>query len=197
MQQGGLFSAFANKIPTLTTSRLTLRALQVRDSADMYEYASCEDVTEYLTWEPHTDYAATVQYLAQVMYAYKKGSFYDWAVILKDKNKMIGTCGFTKFDYERQCGEIGYVINPAYWGMGIAPEAVSAVIQFAFEKLMLNEVEARYIAENGRSRHVMEKCGMTFRGIGSEPEIIRGKPRYIGVCSRINDNNEKKSLRSE
>ena len=40
--------------------------------------------------------------------------------------KMIGTCGFTKITVEYNSAEIGYVLNPSYWGYGIAPEAVTA-----------------------------------------------------------------------
>ena len=73
---------------------------------------------------------------------------------------MIGTCGFTKFDYSNNAAEIGYVLNSDYWGKGYCSEAVSKIIEFGFESLKLHRIEARYMKENIRSRNVMEKCGM-------------------------------------
>ncbi|MDY2609497.1 MAG: hypothetical protein SOV91_04525, partial [Eubacteriales bacterium] len=88
MQQGGLFSAFANKIPTLTTSRLTLRALQVRDSADMYEYASLDTVTKYLLCESHRSEKQTLQYLEYLQKLYSSGKLYDWEIEFNVCDKM-------------------------------------------------------------------------------------------------------------
>ena len=46
---------------------------------------------------------------------------------------MIGTCGFTRIDEENRIVEIGYVLNPSYWGNGYATEAVNIVLDFAFK----------------------------------------------------------------
>jgi len=91
--------------------------------------------------------------------------------------------GFTRIDTEHRWGEIGYVLNPAYWGYGFAPEAVRKVLEFGFEKLGLNRIEARYLTENERSLRVMLKCGMTFEGVKRELMYVRGSYRDIGSCS--------------
>jgi ribosomal-protein-alanine N-acetyltransferase len=55
--------------------------------------------------------------------------------------------------------EIGYVLSKDYWGMGLMPEAVSAVIKFCFDKLNLNALTVGHFVENMQSRRVIEKCG--------------------------------------
>lgn len=171
------------KIPTLETSRLIMRRLRVSDYLDMYEYSHLESVTEYLLWYPHKDEDYTYRYLEHVQSEYRSGDFYDWAVIYKDNDKMIGTCGFTSFDMPNNTAEIGYVINPEYWGLGIAPEAVTAVLEYGFVNLKLHRIEARYIIGNGRSRRVMEKCGMTFEGINRAAVFNKNEYKDIGVCA--------------
>ena len=104
--------------PVLFTERLMLRKMERFDSEDMFEYASLPETTEYLLWSPHPDLNYTRKYLAFIGGQYKNCQFYDWAVCLRDGGKMIGTCGFTKLDAKNMCGEIGYVINPAYRGKG-------------------------------------------------------------------------------
>jgi ribosomal-protein-alanine N-acetyltransferase len=107
--------------------------------------------------------------------------------VLDSEDKMIGTCGFTRFDYNNNSGEIGYVINPAYRGRGIADEAVRAVMQFGFETLRLNRIEAKFIEGNSASMRVMEKTGMTFEGYHRSSMYIKGDYRTIGVCAILRD----------
>ena len=157
--------------------------MERRDSRDMFEYASDPAVTKYLTWNPHPDEVFTRRYLAYLAGRYRAGEFYDWALILKSQNKMIGTCGFTRIAPETCVGEIGYVLNRAYWGRGLATEAVRRVMAFGFDVLELNRLEARYMDGNIASRRVMEKVGMTFENFLPERMTVRGIPQTIGVCA--------------
>ncbi len=169
--------------PVLETARLILRRMRPSDYIDMYEYARREDVTKYLLWHPHTDKFQTLRYLTYISTRYKSGQFYDWAVIERESEKMIGTCGFTTFDLEANSGEIGYVLNPDFWGRGYATEAVSRVVAFGFDVLELNRIEAKFMEKNSASLRVMEKAGMTFEGIGRQAMLIKGKYENVGVSA--------------
>ena len=172
-----------SEMPILTTDRFILRKLSLDDTDDMYEYAKDADVTRFLTWSPHKDKGFTLEYLTYLQTRYKAGEFYDWAIVWKDSGKMLGTCGFTRFDCKNDFAEIGYVINPEYHGQGIATEVVGRVIQYGFENLMLNRIECRFIEGNGASRRVMEKNGMKFEGIMRGAMLIKGAYKDIGVCA--------------
>jgi len=169
--------------PELATPRLLLRRLKKTDYHDMYEYAAREDVTRYLTWYPHPNAGYTLRYLSYISTRYRAGDFFDWAVIWKDNRKMIGTCGFTSFQFSHNSGEIGYVLNPDYWGRGIAAEAVHAVMRVGFIDLNLHRIEAKYMDGNTQSRRVMEKCGMTFEGMHRDAMIIKDQYTTVGICS--------------
>lgn len=172
-----------SKMPTLETERLILRKMRPSDRSDMFEYARLEDVTRYLLWKPHSDDEYTLQYLRYIESRYKSGSFYDWAIVLKDSGKMIGTCGFTRFDHEADCAEIGYVINPKYRGTGIAAEAAREVVRFGFERLALHRIEARFMYGNEASLRVMQKLGMKFEGYHRDAMLVKGAYRTIGVSA--------------
>lgn len=171
------------KIPTLKTERLVLRKMKLSDYQDMYEYARQSVVTKYLLWDEHPSSDHSYNYLSGIEECYRSGEFYDWAVTVADSGKMIGTCGFTSFDFEHGRAEIGYVLNPSYWGQGIATEAVSAVIEFAFCELNANRVEAHFIKGNNASLRVTEKCGMTFEGYLRQYMLIKGEYKTIGFSS--------------
>ncbi|MBQ9782930.1 MAG: GNAT family N-acetyltransferase [Clostridia bacterium] len=176
-----MFSA----MPTLRTGRLTLRPMQVSDARDMYAYARREDVTAYLLWSPHPSEAYTAEYLRYIRGRYALGEFYDWAVVENAAGRMIGTCGFTRFDLPHNVGEIGYVLNPDYHGKGYGTEAAERVIRFGFEVLGLHRIEAKFIQGNEASRHVMEKLGMTFEGYRRDGMLIKNVYRTIGTCAML------------
>jgi len=186
MDRDTVYKTF-RKVPVLETKRLELRKLKASDYIDMYEYAKKDSVTKYLLWRSHPDAQYTRDYLRYVQTQYRAGEFFDWAIVLKRSGKMIGTCGFAKFDYDNNSAEIGYVINPLYWRRGYATEAVQRVIDFGFSKLNLHRIEARYMIGNDASRHVMEKCGMEFEGIHKSSLYVKEQYVDIGYCAITSD----------
>ncbi len=182
MKKELLYRVFSH-LPELLTDRLTLRKLTVADDADMYEYASRSDVTKYLTWYPHPDKAYTREYLRYLAGRYAGGMFYDWAIVYEPDSKMVGTCGFTSFNCAADSAEVGYVLNPEYWGKGIAGEALGRVMEFGFEELRLHRIEAKFIQGNERSLHVMQRAGMTFEGYLRDGMLIKGGYVTVGIAS--------------
>ena len=182
MKRSAIYQLFS-RIPTLETERLTLRGMRVSDAEDMFVYAQCESVTRFLTWAPHPNLKHTKEYLTYVGQRYRTGDFFDWAVVCKEDGRMIGTCGFTSFDFTSDCAEIGYVINPQYHGRGLATEAVKEILRFGFKELSLHRIEAKFIQENTRSLRLMERVGMQFEGYARESMKIKGERRTIGRCA--------------
>lgn len=181
-------------LPTINTKRLTLREMKTSDSRDMYEYSRQGEVTRYLLWREHPDEAYTRSFLKRVRKHYRSYSYYDWAIIYNGseddddelrsyRGRMVGTCGFAAIDNENNVGELGYVLNPKLWGLGIAVEAGQAIIGFGFNELGLNRIEAKYIVGNTASRRVMEKLGMKYEGTMRSSMLIKGIYRDIGICS--------------
>jgi len=91
-----------------------------------------------------------------------------YAIVLKSENKVIGSIGLhdRKPEYslaELNQKEIGYVLNPKYWGIGIVPEAVNCLIKYAFDKLDLDLIWCGHFDFNTNSKRVNEKCGFKYR----------------------------------
>ena len=173
--------------PAIETDRLLFRPMQIRDAEDMFEYSSKESVTRYLLWSPHESVDYTRRYLIFVKKQYSQGLFYDWAVILKDTGKMIGTGGFTTIDGRHQSAEIGYVLNDDYWGKGSGSEIARELLCFGFNYLGLNRIQARYMVGNEASRRVMEKNGMQFEGVARNLMYVKGSFRDIGCCAILKE----------
>lgn len=177
-----LLSIF-DRYPVLESEHLLFRRIDRRDAADMYEYSCSSEVTRYLLWNPHPSPSYTRQYVEDLKRQYREHCFFDFALVVKDENRMIGTCGFTRLDPANRAAEVGYVLSPHYWGQGLATEALGLLLRWAFCDLGLNRVEARYMVENAASRRVMEKNGMVFEGVRREGMLVKGSFRDIGICS--------------
>ena len=176
-----------SRMPTLTTERLILRPMRPLDAEDMYRYACRQDVTEYLLWSPHPSRSYTEEYLRYIQKRYALGEFYDWAVVDRDSGRMIGTCGFTRFDPPHNIGEIGYVLNPEFHGRGLGYEAAARVVRFGFEELELHRIEARFMRGNEASLRLAEKLGMRFEGYRRDGMLVKGSYRTIGTCAILSD----------
>ena len=172
-----------SKIPEMESERLIFRSIKKKDLNDIFEYSSDPRTSEYLLWEPHESVEFTKKFIDIILSKYKSGEYNDWAIVLKENKKMIGTCGLTRIDERNRTVEIGYVINPEYWGRGLATEAAKRVVKFAFEELGANRVEARFLYGNERSLNVMKKIGMKFEGYIRESLFVKGKYKSVGVSS--------------
>ncbi|WP_295250953.1 GNAT family N-acetyltransferase [uncultured Catenibacterium sp.] len=149
---------------TLNTKRLILREFKIEDANDMYHnWASDEKVTRYLTWPPHKSVDDTKESLALWIQSYEKGDSYNWGIVVKDKNVLIGNISVTNIDYKTNTVEVGYCIGRAYWGYGYVAEALKEVISYLFKE-GYDLVRARHDKNNPNSGRVMLKAGMKYEG---------------------------------
>ncbi len=148
----------------IETRRLILRPWLESDLNDFYEYASVEGVGEMAGWKHHESIDISKEILQS--FINEKNIF---ATVLKGNNKVIGSLGlhyswanddskFKKFRLK----EIGYVLSKNYWGKGLMPEAVSAIVKFCFDECGLDALTIGHFSTNSQSKRVIEKCGFRY-----------------------------------
>lgn len=147
----------------LETERLILREWRLSDSKDMFEYACSDLVGPPAGWSPHKDEEESKNIIKMFIAA---GDVY--AVELRDEGKVIGSLGVhEKAPDENVQGlkqkEIGFVLNPNYWGKGYIPEAVKEVLRHGFEELGIDIFWCAHADFNVNSKRVIEKCGFKER----------------------------------
>ena len=154
------------ELPQIETERLLLRKVTIDDVPDLLATASDPEVARYTTWEPYDSVEEARRFLESVISNYELGEPANWGLELKENGKFIGMCGFMAGSWEPEYARasLGYAIGREYWGRALVTEAVRAAIEFGFEKLALNRIEARCVAENTASERVMQKAGMSYEG---------------------------------
>lgn len=150
----------------LETSRLILRPFVVEDADAMFtNWASDPEVTKYLTWPAHGCVDISAMVLGDWISHYGEENFYQWAIVSKDLGQPIGSISVVNQKGNVGSVEIGYCIGRSWWRRGYTSEALMAVMDFFFDEVGVNRVEARYDANNPHSGGVMKKCGMQYEGI--------------------------------
>ena len=146
----------------IETERLILRPFKQSDLYDFNEYASVPGVGEMAGWKHHETIEKTQEILDMFIKEDK-----TFAIVFKKNNKVIGSLGVEKYGLEEKLTEfksyygreIGYVLSKDYWGKGIMPEVVGAVISYLFNDLNLDFLTCGYYDFNNQSKRVQEKCG--------------------------------------
>lgn len=147
---------------TLETKRLLLRPFKQSDLMDFYRYARVEGVGEMAGWKHHESIGESQKILTSFIKNDK-----TFAVVYKENKQVIGSLGVEEYGREEALSEffpykgreIGYVLSKEYWGRGLMPEAVKAVIDYLFEVLDLDFLTCGYFDFNSQSKRVQEKCG--------------------------------------
>ena len=156
----------------ITTERLILRPWKLSDLQDLFEYACVDGVGQMAGWIPHKSIDESRQILEK--FISEKKTF-----ALEYNGKVIGSLGIENYsekdlpEYAGKMGrEIGYVLSKDYWGRGLMPEAVQAVIKYLFEEVKVDFIVCGHFVENSQSMRVQEKCG--FRHL----KIVQYETRY-------------------
>ena len=162
----------------LLTHRLILRPFRIEDAQDMFDnWASDPEVTRFLTWPTHTGVDVTRRVLSGWISRYGDGGFFNWAIEWKETGSVIGSIAVVRLDEETEAAEIGYCMGRAFWGRGIMPEALRAIMDYLFDTVGISRIAARHDVNNPKSGRVMQKAGMRPEG------ILRGAGKNNqGIC---------------
>jgi ribosomal-protein-alanine N-acetyltransferase len=167
----------SSPFPILETNRLVLRQLTVDDSENWFKNLSDDGVAVLIGMEPLENVEDSKSIINSFIDRYEKKHGMAWAIILKEDESFIGTCSYEKIDSHNLSGEIGYDLLKKYWGHGFMTEALSAIIDYGFESLRLNRIEAHTAAINFASRNLLRRLGFFEEGIFRESSFFRGEFR--------------------
>lgn len=146
---------------TIQTRRLLLRPFRESDAGDVYRLARDPLVGPAAGWQPHTDVENSRKIIREVLWGEN-----NFALVDRVSGRVVGAIGIKTPNVGKPCGageaELGYWLGVPYWGRGLMPEAVAAVITYCFETLGYTALWCGYYEGNEKSHRVQEKCGFTF-----------------------------------
>ncbi|WP_432670281.1 GNAT family N-acetyltransferase [Flavobacterium sp. SM2513] len=151
----------------IETDRLLLREMLHDDAEALFEMDNNTKVHKYLWQKPVTTIEEVHAYIDFVRTQYTANNIGRFSTILKETNELIGWTGLKFVNDHIENGntnfyDYGYRLNEKFWNNGYASEASKAWLDYGFNQMNLQEVNAYTHAQNGASNHVLQKVGFDF-----------------------------------
>jgi RimJ/RimL family protein N-acetyltransferase len=162
-------------LPTLNTSRLSLRSITADDVDDFYAIYSNPEVMRYWSTPPLPDKNAASKLIGDIRDGLERHELLKWGIALRTDNTLIGSVTLFHLDFAHRRAEIGYALGRPYWGKGYMQETLTAVINYVFEKLNLHRIEADVDPRNSASIRAVERLGFQREGYLRERWQVNGE----------------------
>ncbi|MCY3778984.1 MAG: GNAT family protein [Chloroflexi bacterium] len=148
----------------LRCKMLLMRPLETRDVEDILALATAKEITDNTFVPVPYPPEAAEEFVRTRRELWSKDEAYVFGIIEKSSDRFAGCMGLHPL-HDHFRAEVGYWIGVPFWGRGLATAALRLLIQFGFETLKLNRIEAGHFEHNIASGRVMQKADMRFEGV--------------------------------
>jgi [ribosomal protein S5]-alanine N-acetyltransferase len=152
-----MLNKYFTPFPILKTERLTLRQLLINDEEEIFTLRTDSEINKFLDRPLSNTIEDARNFIHQVNENIHKNISLYWAITLSDSNTFVGTICLYGFSDENDNCEIGYELLINFQGQGIMKEAVEKVIDYTFNKIKVQKMEAFLHRDNQRSINLLEK----------------------------------------
>jgi RimJ/RimL family protein N-acetyltransferase len=163
------------RLPTIDTSRLSLRSISAEDADNFYEIYSNPEVMRYWSTPPLPNRDAASKLIKEMEEGFRRRELLKWGIALRTDDSLIGTVTLFHPDFTHRRVEIGYALGRAHWGQGYMQETLTAVLNYAFAVLNLHRIEADVDPRNAASIRTLERLGFRREGYLRERWHVNGE----------------------
>lgn len=144
--------------------RLIVRPLDMRDAENLYHLRSNKENMTFVGMAPYKDITRAKRFIENVSKDIEIGEVCFWAIASLETNQLIGTICLWNFTDDFSEGEVGYELFPHAQGFGYMLEALTRVIDYAFETVGLSQINAITHRNHEASIKLLNRLGFSHRG---------------------------------
>ena len=147
----------------LETPRLILRHLVMDDLDELFALYQDPEIRRYFP-DGVRNYEDTKEELEWHMHGHPRHPELGlWATIHKETGKFIGRCGLLPWEIDGKLEvEVAYLLDKNFWHQGLATEAATGILAYAFDTLNLSRIICLTDPDNVASQNVAKRIGMRF-----------------------------------
>jgi RimJ/RimL family protein N-acetyltransferase len=166
----------APELVQLTSTRLIIRPINLNDSVSIFRYRSDAVANKYQGWIPK-NLAETDDFIKNRVCPKINvpDTWFQFVMIIKDNNKLIGDLGVHFFPSDDFQAEVGITIDKQFQGLGYATEALETVITYLFLTLNKRRVIASIDPRNDKSINLVKRLGFRKEAHFKESILINGE----------------------
>jgi len=167
---------WGKRFPVLRTKRLVLREVTLKDAPWYFEHFNRWEMVDGQGCPGPKDLSAARKELRMYFSDnFRKGTGIRWGITLRGSDELIGSAGVYKLVQKTRQAETGYDLDPEYWRRGIMTEAMTAIIDYVFDSLKVNRIEALISTRNKNSVRLARRLGFRKEGTLREHDFYNGK----------------------
>ena len=150
------------QLPVLAGTTVVLRELRTSDAPSLFAMLTTEEVSRFIS-PPPSSVDGFERFIAWTLRQRAAGQYACFAVTINDT--AIGIFQLRQLEPGFGVAEWGFAIGSAFWGSGTFKESASLFLEFAFETVRVQRLEARAAVRNGRGNGALRKMGAVQEAI--------------------------------
>ncbi|MDB5540438.1 MAG: N-acetyltransferase [Devosia sp.] len=151
----------------LRTARLLLRRPVPDDLVPIHAVMSSPEAMRYWSTLPHESLAVTEAWFPGALLSFDNPAWDEW--IIEHEGRVVGYMGIWNMP------EFGFILHPDVWGRGLATEAATAFIEYAFAAHPIDALTADVDPRNTASLKLLQRLGFTVTGTARNTFLIGGE----------------------
>ena len=162
--QATVTTNWKSALPVLAGSTFTLRDLRVEDAPSLLAMLTTEEVARFIS-PPPTTVEGFERFIMWAQRERQAGNYACFAIVPNGMTTAIGIFQVRSLEPGFGTAEWGFAIGTQYWGSGIFAEGARLVLDFAFDVIGAQRLEARAAVANGRGNGALRKIGAVQEGL--------------------------------
>jgi [ribosomal protein S5]-alanine N-acetyltransferase len=140
----------------IETQRLCLKVLTLEHTEEVFQLFSDENITRYMDIEP----CKSLTEAEEIITYHLEDAGCRWGIFTKETEEFIGTCGFHYIrNHGEFIGEVGFDLSKMHWGNGFMSEAMKSLLEYGFNAMSLETIDATVNPRNEKSIALMNRLG--------------------------------------
>jgi RimJ/RimL family protein N-acetyltransferase len=144
------------------------------DVPALFEIFGDAEAMRYWSRPAMADIAEAEALLRDILRHDEAGTLFQWGIARREDDLVIGTCTLYRIELEHRRAELGYIVRRDHWGRGLAGEALTALLNHAFDTMRLHRLEADIDPRNAASVRLVERLGFKWEGQLRERYFVAG-----------------------
>ena len=150
-------------LPEIVSDRVTLRELRQSDAATLFRVVCTPEIVRH-TWPPPSTLEASERFIEWTLAKRAAGEYICFGIVPRGTVDIAGLFELRPLQPGFFTVELGFVLDPSWWGTGLFSDAARLIRDFAFGVLGVHRIEARASIENPRGNAALRKMGARKEG---------------------------------
>jgi RimJ/RimL family protein N-acetyltransferase len=151
-------------LPVMAGSTFTLRELRAEDAPSLFAMLTTEEVARFIS-PPPTTVEGFERFIMWTQRERQAGNYVCFAIVPHGMTTAVGIFQVRSLEPGFGTAEWGFAMGSAFWGTGVFAEGAHLVLDFAFDVIGAQRLEARAAVANGRGNGALRKIGAVQEGL--------------------------------